>query len=267
MVETATADIEGLPAFNASGFLTTEDEPESVSRTLEYAYDHWAVARMAEALGQDSLATRFDALALGYRNVLDARGFARPRRNGGWLTPFEPREVNNHYTEANSWQYSFFVPHDLAGWIETLGGVRAMEAHLDALFEAPEATTGRDQADITGPHRAVRAWQRAQPRLRLPLRRLWRGVENPAACPPDPGRPLPAHARRLPGNEDCGQMSAWFVFSAMGFYPVTPGTTTYALGTPLFETVRLLLPSGGTFTITGYPASGPYVQRVTLNGD
>jgi hypothetical protein len=221
---------------------------------------------MAERLGRDSLAARFDRLALGYRNVLDADGFARPRQNGAWLAPFEPREVNNHFTEANSWQYSFFVPHDLAGWMDLRGGPAAVERHLDTLFEAPEATTGRDQADITGLigqyahgnepshsfaylYAATGAGWKTQRRVRQILDTLYR--TTPAG---------------LPGNEDCGQMSAWFVFSALGFYPVTPGTTTYALGTPLFSTARLRLPDGGTFTITGQPERGPYVHGAALNG-
>ncbi len=266
MVETATADIEGLTDFNARGFLSVEDESESVSRSLEYAYNSWVVARMAESEGDGPLAAEFDKRSLGYRSILDARGFARPRLNGGWIAPFEPREVNSHFTEANSWQYSFFVPHDLAGWIDWRGGPLAVEKHLDSLFVAPEATTGRDQADITGLigqyahgnepshsfaylYAATGSGWKTQRRVRQILDTLY--------------RPTPDG---LPGNEDCGQMSAWFVFSAMGFYPVTPGTTTYALGTPLFETVKLRTPDGGTFTITGDPARGPYVSRVVLNG-
>ncbi|MEL6616936.1 MAG: GH92 family glycosyl hydrolase, partial [Bacteroidota bacterium] len=126
MVETATTDIEGLADFNARGFLSVEDESESVSRSLEYAYNSWVVARMAERLGEGPLAHEFDRRALGYRSMLDDEGFARPRQNGGWLAPFEPREVNSHFTEANSWQYSFFVPHDLEGWIDWRGGPLAV---------------------------------------------------------------------------------------------------------------------------------------------
>ncbi|MDX1440549.1 MAG: GH92 family glycosyl hydrolase, partial [Rubricoccaceae bacterium] len=253
----------GQPEFNERGFLSIEDESESVSKTLEYAYDHWVISQMAEWLGRDDVAERHRWLSLGYRNTMDPDGFMRPRRNGGWLTPFDPREVNNHYTEANSWQYSFFVPHDIGGWMELLGGPEALEHHLDALFTAPTETTGRDQADITGLigqyaqgnepshhfaylYNYAGAPHKTQQRVRQILTTLF--------------RPTPDG---LPGNEDCGQMSAWFVMSALGLYPVTPGTTQYALSSPLFRSATLHIDDQKFVISTS--GVGPYIQAAQLN--
>ena len=265
MIAASQHDEFGQPEFIERGFLSIEDESESVSKTLEYAYDHWVIAQMANWLGQDAVAEQHRKLSLGYRNLMDSDGFMRPRRNGGWLTPFDPREVNNHYTEANSWQYTFFVPHDIAGWMERLGGPEALESHLDALFVAPANTTGRNQADITGLigqyaqgnepshhfaylYNYAGAPHKTQQRVRQILTTLF--------------QPTPDG---LPGNEDCGQMSAWFVMSAMGIYPVTPGTTSYALTTPLFQRIVLHVGEERSFTISGN-GTGAYIADAQMNG-
>ncbi len=264
MLAASQHDEFGQSEFNERGYLSIEDESESVSKTLEYAYDHWVVSQMATWLGQNDVAEHQRWLSLGYRNLLDPDGYMRPRRNGGWLTPFDPREVNNHYTEANSWQYSFFVPHDIDGWTNLVGGSDALERHLDALFTAPTSTTGRNQADITGLigqyaqgnepshhfaylYNYVGAPHKTQQRVRQILTTLF--------------QPTPDG---LPGNEDCGQMSAWFVMSALGLYPVTPGTTQYALTSPLFQKATLHL-EGGDFQISSR-GSGPYIELATLQG-
>lgn len=259
MIAASQHDEFGQPEFNERGFLSIEDESESVSKTLEYAYNHWVVSQMAEWLGHDDVADRQRWLSLGYRNMMDPDGFMRPRQNGGWLTPFDPREVNNHYTEANSWQYSFLVPHDIGGWMELLGGPEALENHLDALFTAPVETTGRDQADITGLigqyaqgnepshhfaylYHYVNEPHKSQQRVRQILTTLF--------------QPTPDG---LPGNEDCGQMSAWFVMSALGLYPVTPGTTDYLLVTPLFQQATVHHADGRSFTIST-EGEGTYIR-------
>ncbi len=264
MIAASQHDDFGQPEYNERGFLSIEDESESVSKSLEYAYDHWIVSQMAEWMGSNDVANQHRQLSLGYRNLMDPDGFMRPRQNGGWLTPFDPREVNNNYTEANSWQYSFFVPHDIGGWMERLGGPGALERHIDALFSAPTSTTGRNQADITGLigqyaqgnepshhfaylYNYAGAPHKTQQRVRQILTTLF--------------QPTPDG---LPGNEDCGQMSAWFVMSALGLFPVTPGTTQYALTSPLFQRATVHL-DGGDFTITAR-GTGPYVELVTLDG-
>jgi predicted alpha-1,2-mannosidase len=272
---TAMLDQRGQDAFREFGYIPSELESESVSKTLEYAYDDWCIARMAEDLGRDADRRLFDARSQAWRHLFDREtGILRPKWNGGFKTPFDPREVDFNFTEANAWQYTFFVPHDTAGLIEALGGDEGATRQLDALFEAPEQTTGRTQADITGligqyahgnePSHHIawlynhvgRPWQ-AQERVRQILDTLYADV-------PD----------GLCGNEDCGQMSAWYVMSALGIYPLCPGTTRYELGSPLFDEAELRLENGQRFVIRRVGADGGnasaqdlYVQRVRLNGE
>jgi len=141
----------GIPLFNKNNYLQIDDESESVSKTLEYAYDNWCVAQVSKNLNQMTDYEKLMLRAQAYKNVFDKQtGFMRPRKNGNWLQPFEPREVNNHFTEANSWQYSFFVPHDINGLINLMGGEQKFEQKLDELFSAKSETEGRTQVDITG---------------------------------------------------------------------------------------------------------------------
>ena len=245
MVASANRDVRGLPAYRDNGFVPAEAEGESVSKTLEYAYDDWCIAEMARALGRSDVARTFEERAQSWKNLFDpATGFFRPRRNDTWITPFDPAEVNFHLTEANSWQYSLFVPHDVEGLATMHGGRDKLAARLDALFTAPSATKGRDQADISGmigqyahgnepSHHmawlydyAGQPWK-TQERVRQILGTLY-------SDQPD----------GLCGNEDCGQMSAWYVLSALGIYPVCPGRPEYVLGTPLFPEATLHLPGG-----------------------
>jgi predicted alpha-1,2-mannosidase len=271
MIDSATRENFGLAAYKRQGFIGIEDESESVSKTLEYAFDDGCIARLAEELQREDVAAEYDRRSGAWRHLFDPQtGFMRARRNQRWLEPFDPRQVNNHYTEANAWQYRFFVPHDNDGLIEALGGDEAFVEQLDAMFAADSATTGREQADITGligqyahgnePSHHV-AWlyhyagrpEKSAERVHQILRELY----TPA---PD----------GLSGNEDCGQMSAWYVFSAMGFYPATPCSKQYPLGPPLFERVTLNLEDGRTFTIRRKgtpPANGGFhVAKATLDG-
>ena len=151
MKKSANWDHLGLPQYIEHGYLAVEDEHESVSKTLEYAYDDWCISEVARMLGKGVEQQQYLRRAASYRNVFDPNtGFMRPRRNGDFIPNFDPREVNNHYTEANSWQYSFFVPQDIPGLIRMMGGEQKAEAKLDGLFSANSETTGRTQADITG---------------------------------------------------------------------------------------------------------------------
>jgi predicted alpha-1,2-mannosidase len=259
----------GLEAYLNRGYISMEDDRESVSKTLEYAYDDWCVAQMAGLLGQWDDYERFKKRGQFYRNVFDAQaGFARPRKNGGWLSPFDPREVSFNFTEANSWQYSFFVPQDVTGLIELLGGRDSFARKLDQLFTEESKTTGREQADITGligqyahgnepsHHMAYLYDYVGQPwKTQQRVRQI---VDNFYTPRPD----------GLIGNEDCGQMSAWYVLSAAGFYPVTPGQPLYAIGTPLFPELRFNLENGKSFVIKAHDVSARniYIQSVTLNG-
>ena len=213
----------GLDSFRRNGLVLADDEHESVSKTLEYAFDDWCVAQVALKLGHLDEYRAFMTSSQYWKNVLDPETkFMRARLNGRWFSPFDPREVNNNYTEANSWQYSFFVPQDIPGLIDALGGPEAFEARLDALFEAPEQTTGRTQADITGligqyahgnePSHHIAYLYDAVGKPQKREMRVKQILETLYSSAPD----------GLCGNEDCGQMSAWYVLSSIGKYPVCP---------------------------------------------
>ena len=267
MVASASFDHFGLAAYKRQRFLDGQDEAESVSKTLEYAYDDACIAGMAADLGRKELAQEFFRRSQAWRHLLDPEtGFFRPRVGQRWLDPFDPRRVDLHYTEANAWQYAFFVPHDVLGLIEALGGDRPFVERLDALFAADNRTTGREQADITGligqyahgnePSHHV-AWlypyagrpDRAAERVRAIRETLYQ-----------------ARPDGLAGNEDCGQLSAWYVFAALGFYPASPCTDEYAVVPPVFERVTLHLPTGRTFTIrTKGAKGGAYVTATQLD--
>jgi predicted alpha-1,2-mannosidase len=269
MQHSAELDHFGLASYKRRSFIGVEDEGESVSKTLEYAYDDWCIAQMAALVGQSDVYTRFIRRAQSYKNVFDpTTGFVRPKQNGGWLAPFDPREVTFNFTEANAWQYSFFAPQDIDGLVALFGGQEKFARKLDDLFTTESKTTGREQADITGligqyahgnepsHHMAYlydyvnRPWQ-TQARVRQIMDEFYQ---------PQPDG--------LIGNEDCGQMSAWYVLSAAGFYPVTPGAPIYAIGSPLFPAVRIRLENGRSFVIKarGVSARNVYIQSATLNG-
>lgn len=269
MVKSATWDHLGIPAYVRRGYIAVEDEHESVSKTLEYAFDDWCISEVARICKKEDVRQRYLLRSMSYRNLFDPEtGFMRPRRNGDFIPGFDPREVNNHFTEANSWQYSFFVPHDIGGLVNLLGGPAEASAKLDALFSAPTTTTGRNQADITGligqyahgnepsHHMAYLYDYLGQP---WKTQRLVRTIMDSLYQQGPEG---------LPGNEDCGQMSAWYVWSAMGFYPVTPGSPVYAIGSPVFDSLQLKLESGNTVLIktTRRSRDEVYVKELRIDG-
>ncbi len=269
MLKSANWNHLGLPALADHGVLEKDDEHESVSKTLEYAYDDWCIGIYAKALGNTAVYKQFMRRAQSWKNLFDPQTFfMRPRKNGDWLKPFDPYEVNNNFTEGNSWQYAFYVPQDMEQYIGMLGGKRMLETRLDSIFGTTSTMTGLELPDITGligqyahgnepSHHiaylynfAGKPWK-GQQKIRYILDHLY-------ADQPD----------GLTGNEDCGQMSAWYVLSAMGFYPVTPGTQDYMLGTPLFPGVTLHLENGKSFTIRANEPGEQnfYVQDALLNG-
>ncbi len=259
----------GLADYIRRGYISMEDERESVSKTLEYAYDDWCIAVMALLLGQEEDYRKFLQRAQYYKNVFDSEsGFMRPRKNGGWLSPFDPREVDFNFTEANSWQYSFFVPHDLNGLIRLMGGKERFARKLDDLFAAESKTTGREQPDITGligqyAHGNEPSHHMAY--LYNYVNQPWKTQQRVRQIMDEFYLPQPDG---LIGNEDCGQLSAWYVLSAAGFYPVTPGSTVYVIGTPLFPELRFNLENGRNFKVRarGVSAQNIYIQSATLNG-
>jgi predicted alpha-1,2-mannosidase len=269
MKHSAEEDRLGLRAYKNQGYIGQDNENESVSRTLEYAYDDWCIAQVARLLDRRDDYSRYIARAQSYKNLFDPEtGFMRPKSKGHWLQPFDPREVSTSFTEANSWQYSFFVPQDINGLISLMGGKKSFGRKLDQLFAADSTTTGREQADITGligqyahgnepsHHMAYlyayvdEPWK-TQSRAQEIMRRFY--------------GPTPDG---LIGNEDCGQMSAWYVLSAAGIYPVTPGSTTYVIGAPLFGQLRFNLENGRSFLVKAQGVSpvNTFIQSARLNG-
>ena len=268
MKHSALQDHLGLKSYKELSFIPLEIESESVSKTLEYAYDDWTIAQMAKALGQTEDYHEFIKRAQNYKSVFDPKtGFMRARQYNGWFSPFDPYEVNFNYTEANAWQYRFFVPHDVEGLIELMGGPNNFERELDKLFSTGSVTTGRDQVDITGLigqyahgnepshhmtylYHYVQKPYKSQERIRQILTQLY--------------SPTPDG---ISGNEDCGQMSAWYILSSLGLYPMAPGNPEYLLGSPLVDRAEIQV-GDQTFKIIAYnnERDHPYVQSVKLNG-
>jgi predicted alpha-1,2-mannosidase len=258
-----------IPKFNEDLFLQLDDESESVSKTLEYAYDNWCIAQIAKKLNKKSDYDIYIKRAQAYKNVYDKKtGFMRPRKNGNWLSPFEPREVNNHYTEANSWQYTFFAPQDISGLITLMGGEKQFEQKLDDLFHAKSETEGRTQVDITG---LIGQYAHGnEPSHHMTY--LYNYVGKPNKTQEKVYQILTEFYKNDPdgliGNEDCGQMSAWYVLSSIGFYQVCPGKPEYTIGSPLFDNVIIHLENGKTFEIKKQQSNQKvqYIQSSKLNG-
>ncbi|MDP2687353.1 MAG: GH92 family glycosyl hydrolase [Aequorivita sp.] len=274
MKHSAMQDKLGLKSYKEFGFIPVEEESESVSKTLEYAYDDWTIAQMAKAMGKIDDYNYFSERAQNYKNVFDPETkFMRGRFRNTWFAPFDPYEVNFNYTEANSWQYSFYAPQDISGLINLMGGKAEFENQLDKLFTAKQETSGREQADITG---LIGQYAHGnEPSHHMAY--LYNFVNKPAKTQEKVHQILNEMYQNAPdgisGNEDCGQMSAWYVFSAMGFYPVTPSSNQYIIGTPLFERATINLESreksgGKKFEISAENLSdtNKYIASATLNG-
>ena len=259
----------GLEWYKQKGYIPADKESESVSKTLEYAYDDWCIATMAERLGNDSVKNIFYKRAEYYKNLYDpSTKFFRGRQNGGFISPFDPTQVNFMLTEANSWQYNFFVPHDVQTHISMMGGDEAYENMLDQLFIAPSGLSGRQQADITG---LIGQYAHGnEPSHHMAY--LYNFVQKPGKTQKIVKRIMDEMYADKPdglsGNEDCGQMSAWYVMSAMGFYPVTPASGIYVIGTPRFEEVNIQLENGNSFLVKAKNLSdkNQCIKSATLNG-
>jgi predicted alpha-1,2-mannosidase len=269
MITSARWDNTGLNALRKQGYIGSEDDHESVSKTLEYAYDDWCIAQMAKLAGDSAAYADFIARAQNWKNIFDwNRGFMRPKKNGGWISPFDPFEVNHHFTEGNAWQYAFAVPQDIDGLISMMGGKAALESKLDSLFTVSSKTTGLNLPDVSGligqyahgnepSHHMAYLYNycgapwKTQQRVRQIMNEMYHDA-------PD----------GLSGNEDCGQMSAWYVMSAMGFYAVTPGYPYYAIGIPLFDTVKIRQENNKTFTVIARNSSvqNQGISAIRFNG-
>lgn len=276
MIHSATQNKLGLEYYKSLGFIPVEYESESVSKTLEYAYDDWTLAQMALKLSETNPSKYYSETyevflkrAQFYKNVFDPKTqFMRGRFNNKWFYPFDPYEVNFNYTEANAWQYSNYVPQDISGYMSLLGGPAQLESNLDQLFSAKLETSGRNQADITG---LIGQYAHGnEPSHHMAY--LYNFVGKPYKTQEKVYEILTTLYSNSPdgisGNEDCGQMSAWYIFSSLGFYPVTPGSNTYIIGNPLFERTTINLENHKEFNIIAKNLShnNTYIGSVSLNG-
>jgi len=279
MIVTTDQNREQMDDYRDKGFIPTGDHKQSVSKVLEYAYDDACIARFAKALGKDDVAQKYLKRSGNWQDVFDpSTGFMRGKTaDGSWVTPFDQNAINsinfNEYTEANAWQYNFFVLQDVPGLIAKLGGDDKFTARLDEMFDTKETIPNLSMIpDVTGVigmyahgnepvhhvaylyNYAGQPWK-TQARVRQVANTLY--TNTPAG---------------ICGNDDCGQMSAWYVFTAMGFYPVDPASGIYVLGSPLLDKITLRLDpkyyKGKTFTVIAKHNSpeNPYIQAATLNG-
>ena len=255
-------------AYNRYGYAPCDGVIESVSKTLEFAYDDWCIARMAESLGHQDIAADYDARSLRYRNLFDTgTGFIRGREtDGNWRAPFRPLSSSRDFTEAIPWQSRFFAPHDFAGFTALMGGAAPTKAALDSLFTYDERDPEMNISDITGfvgeyahgnePSHAS-AW-------------MYNWIGDPSSSQKWVRYMLDEMYAPTPegicGNEDCGQMSAWYVLSALGIYPVCPGSGQFVLAAPLFPKATLTLSGGRQLTILADHPEPPYNKTVTFNG-
>jgi predicted alpha-1,2-mannosidase len=268
-------DYRGLGYYRKLGYIPCDKVDESVSKTLEYTYDDWAVSHVAKLLGKTEEAQALVTRAKNYRNVFDADDrFMRPRlENGDWAEPFDPIEMGHSkqwrdFTESNSWQTTFAIQHDPKGYIDIFGGREAFVTKLDALFNQSSKLPADAPPDIAGlvgqyahgnepSHHIAYLYNyvgvpwKTQGRVRSLLETMYHNDPDGMA-----------------GNEDCGQMSAWYVISALGFYAVDPVSGNYVFGTPLFDRATIEIGNNKSLTIEAKRDSPEqqYIQSITFNG-
>lgn len=273
MKATALHDDRGLNFVKQRGYIPADDEAESVAKGLEYAIDDWCVAQVAKKLGRDEEYAYFQNRAKNYRNYFDSRvGFMRGRiSDSTWRTPFNPfrsEHRRDDFSEGNAWQYTWLVPQDVEGLIGLLGGEAGFRQKLDSLFVIRGDLGNGASADITG---LIGQYAHGnEPSHHIAY--LYPYVGQPAKTARHVRHILDSLYTDKPdglcGNEDVGQLSAWYIFSALGFYPVNPANGTYVFGSPVFNEATLNLADGREFHII-VRNNGPanmYIQRMTLNG-
>ncbi|MBI1807613.1 MAG: glycoside hydrolase family 92 protein [Ignavibacteria bacterium] len=274
-VATATHEsFQGIGDYVRYGYAPLDKLSNSASITLEYAYDDFTVAQFAKAMNKPDIEKQFMQRAMSYRNIFDpSTGFMRAKDSkGNWQTPMDPLSTEGQgFIEGNGWNYSFYVPQDVNGYSKLLGGDNVLVRKLDSLFnmqldekyfESTEDVTragligSYDQGNEPSHHICYmydwtgQPWK-TQEKIHLVMNKMYRSL-------PD----------GLCGNDDCGQMSAWYIFSALGFYPVCPGTNQYVIGSPCVREAKLALQNNKTFVVKAMNLSGKniYIQSVTLNG-
>ena len=263
-----------IPEYMKLGYVPYDKNGSAVSITLEYAYDDWCIYNTAKQAGDKKLADAYRKRAMNYKNVFDPTlGFSRPKMSDGtWKAPFSLLNTHNEgFLEGNSWNYSFFVPHDVKGLIDEMGGDKKFVQNLDSLFimEFPEKYYAHTE-DVTKEGLIGCYVHGNEPSHHIPYLYAWssqpwktqywvREIMN---------RMYRNNIDGLCGNDDCGQMSAWYIFTALGFYPVCPGTDQYILGAPYLPYAKLTLGNGKTLEIKAPKVSDKnrYVKSIKLNG-
>lgn len=259
---------------NTIGYIPCDRENESVAKALEYAYDDWCISVFAEAMGDFEAQTKYTRLAKAYEFYFDksTRFMRGLDSKGEWRTPFNPRTSNHRtddYCEGTAWQWTWFVPHDVEGLMNLMGGQEPFIEKLDSLFTADSSLEGEaTSADISGligqyahgnepSHHIIHLYNYANAPWRT--QELVDSVYRSQYFNSVDG---------LAGNEDCGQMSAWYILNSMGFYQVCPGKPVYSIGRPAFDKVVINLPGDKEFRIIvkNNAKSHKYIQRVSLNG-
>jgi predicted alpha-1,2-mannosidase len=262
-----------LDEYMRLGYVPVDHDDEAASKTVEYAFDDWTIARMAAAMKRTETADTFTKRAANWRNNFNTKdGFVEPRlANGEYRVPFDPARAGagSGFTEGNAWQYSWYQPQDVQGLIDRLGGKQQLVAKLDAMFDAKvDPHQYADVEDISGmigqyihgnepSHHLAYLYDYAGEPART-QERLRQIVESQYRPAPD----------GLVGNDDLGQMSAWLLFTSLGFYPVAPGSNEYVIGRPFVEEATLHLPNGNTFKVVAknLSSANAFIQSVTLNG-
>lgn len=268
MMVSSDKNKKGSDYYVQYGFIPSNIKRESVSCLLEYAYDDWCIARMAQAMGKEDVYRKYIERSQNYIHVFDGstRFFRGKRMDGNWETPFNPYAVGRAYTEASAWQYRFFVPHDVNGMEQLFGGRDEFVAALDSIFTVESHVEG-DLSDITGligqyVHGNEPSHHIAY--LYNYVGEPWKTQEMTRRLLHEMYHPTP---EGIIGNEDCGQMSAWYIQSSLGLYSVCPGSNEFTLTTPLFEKAVVKLAGGNTLTILANdPEKNVYISKVELNG-
>ena len=274
-VQTArTPYYDGLEYYMKLGYIPEDKNSSSVSKTLEYAYDDWAIAQMAKRLGNEPVYEEFIKRSRNFENVFDTQtGFTRPRMSdGSWRTDFNTLSTHGQgFIEGNSWNYSLYVPHDVQKLIDLIGGKGKFTTYLDSLFmmHLPDEFFAETE-DITREGIIGNYVHGNEPSHHVPY--LYNWTDQPWKTQVRVRQILSSKYSNTPdglsGNDDCGQMSAWYIFSALGFYPVAPGSDRYSIGSPLVKSASILLENGKTITIEvkNQSEKNIYVQKIMLNG-
>lgn len=272
MLASGAQNSEGIKPYRDYEFIPRDKSSNSVSKVLEYAYDDWCIAQFAKATGNTEQYEEYIRRAQYYKNMFDpSTGLMRPRYDDGtWMEPFDPLKITmldgGDYTEANAWQYSFYVPHDVNTHIELMGGDEQYIAKLDTFFtlETEGEDVPSDFIGLFGQYAHGNEPGHHMPYLYNYAGAAWKGQELVRKTMLELYTTEPDG---LCGNDDCGQLSAWYLFSAMGYYPVCPGQDMYAIGSPIFDKVTVNLPNGKQFSVSSANAAreNMYVQSASLN--